>query len=54
MELLLAQVLMLNRVTSLAQRSLELIMEPGSKSLYHTQIDPLKVVGRILHMAYLS
>jgi hypothetical protein len=51
MELFLAGMLILKRDTSLVQRSLKLMTEVGSRLFYHALIEPLKVAGRILHMA---
>jgi hypothetical protein len=53
-ELFLVGILILKCATSLAQRSLKLATELGSRLLYHVLTEPLKVVGIILHMTWLS
>ena len=53
-ELFLARILVLKCATSLIQRSLKLMTESDFGLLYHALTEPLKVVGRILHMKWLS
>jgi hypothetical protein len=45
----LAGILVLNLDTSFAQISLKFVVELGSILLYYALVDPLKVIGRILH-----
>jgi len=54
LELFLARILVLKRATSLIQRSLKLMTESDFGLLYHVLTEPVKVVGRILHMKWLS
>jgi hypothetical protein len=52
MKLFLACMLVLKRITSLAQRLLNLLMEPGSKLLYLVCVEPQNVIGRILYIEF--
>ena len=54
MKLFFVGILVLKCVTSLAQRSLKLVTERGYRLLYHALTETLKVIRRILHMAWLS
>jgi len=49
-KLFFIRILVLNHAISIVQRSLKLVIELDFKLLYHTRTDPLKIMGKILHM----